>query len=263
MSVINALLITSAQDELPIIQYFPLNYDDRKSITELLTIAKYFKNCGKGFLQHKNKLFYYKTYIPNLPGLKDKNSIKSSNSGLSQSFSDYFIYSLDCNKKTFFFLYFCDINCQKKIIDDLTNEIFDIFDKGAFDEHKLKISAINEINNIFEKYQKLSSNIEVTNTLNNINNDQINYRRKRLDTRMIIPKMKKTKTSGEISKDIEDFTSIKETNTNFSLMFRNNIDDENYLIYKNKDYKKIKIWNIITCSILLLVSIGIFIIIIL
>ena len=99
--------------------------------------------------------------------------------------------------------------------------------------------------------------------MNNINNDQINYRRKRLDTRMIIPKMKKTKTSGEISKDIEDFTSIKDTNTNFSLMFRYNIIDENSFIYKNKDYKKIKIWNIITCSILLLVSLGIFIIIIL
>ena len=71
MSVINALLITSAQDEFPVIQYFPLNYDDKKSIIELLTIAKYFKNCGKGFLQHKNKLFYYKTYIPNSPGLND------------------------------------------------------------------------------------------------------------------------------------------------------------------------------------------------
>ena len=80
---------------------------------------------------------------------------------------------------------------------------------------------------------------------------------------MIIPKMKKTKTSGEISKDIEDFTSIKDTNTNFSLMFRYNINDENIFIYRNKDYKKIKIWNIITCSILLLVSIGIFMIIIL
>lgn len=262
MSVINALLITSAQDELPIIQYFPLNYDDKKSITELLTIAKYFKNCGKGFLQHKNKLFYYKTYIPNLPGLNDINSNKSSNSGLSQSFSEYFIYSLDCNNKKFFFLYFCDLNCKKKIIDDLTNEIFDIFDKGAFDEHKLKISATNEINNIFEKYQKLSSNFEVIDALS-INNNQINYRKKRLDSRMIIPKMKKTKTSGEISKDIEDFTSIKDTNTNFSLMFRYNIIDENSFIYKNKDYKKIKIWNIITCSILLLVSIGIFMIIIL
>jgi hypothetical protein len=263
MSVINALLITSSQDELPVIQYFPLNYEDKKSITELLTISKYFKNCGKGFLQHNNKLFYYKTYIPNLPGLRDNNSNKSNNSGLSQSFSDYFIYSLDCNKKKFFFLYFCELNCEKKIIDDLTNEIFDIFDKGAFDEHKLKISAINEINNIFEKYQKISSNFEVGYAFNNINNDQINYRKKRLDSRMIIPKMKKTKTSGEISKDIEDFTSIKDTNTNFSLMFRYNIIDENSFIYKNKDYKKIKIWNIIICSILLLASIGIFIIIIL
>ena len=127
----------------------------------------------------------------------------------------------------------------------------------------MKISATNEINNIFEKYQKLSSNFEVSDALNNINNNQINYRKKRLDSRMIIPKMKKTKPSGEISKDIEDFTSIKDTNTNFSLMFRYNIIDENIFIYKNKDYKKIKIWNIITCSILLLVSIGIFMIIIL
>lgn len=139
MSGLNALLMTSIQDYLPLTQYFPLIYDDNKSITELLIIAKHFKNCGKGIIQHKNKLFYYKTYIPNIPNIKDNNnnSKNKSNSSLSQSYSDYFIYSLDCNKKRFFLLFYCDLNYKQKDIDNLVDEIFEILDKGAFEGHKL------------------------------------------------------------------------------------------------------------------------------
>ena len=64
-----------------------------------------------------------------------------------------------------------------------------------------------------------------------------------------------------MSIDIDDLTSIKDSNTNFSLMFRYNINDEFSFIYKDKEYRKIKIWNIISCSILLLLAILILIII--
>ena len=81
--------------------------------------------------------------------------------------------------------------------------------------------------------------------------------KKRVDSRIIISKMKKLKTE-DVSIDIDDFTSIKDSNTNFLLMFRYNINDEFSFIYKDKEYRKIKIWNIISCSILLLLAILIF-----
>ena len=263
MSELNALLITSIQDYLPITQYFPLNYNNNESITELLIIAKYFNNCGKGILRHKNKLFYYITYFPKLPDGKDNNTNNSnsnSNSGLSQSYSDYFIYSLDYNKKKFFLLFYCNSNCKQKIIEDLSNEIFDIFDKGVLEGHLLKKTARDEINNIVLEYQKIASNFENNNLLSNLYRDKNIIRKKRVDSRIIISKMKKLKTE-DVSIDIDDLTSIKDSNTNFSLMFRYNINDEFSFIYKDKEYRKIKIWNIISCSILLLLAILILIII--
>lgn len=264
MSQLKALLMTSIQDILPLTQYFPLNYNDNKSIADLLLISKILKNCGKGCFQYSNKLFYYKTYFPNLSEYKE-----NTNSSLSQSNSDYFIYSLDCNKKNFFFLFYCDLNYKQEIIDDLANEIFEIFDKGAFDGHQLKQTSRDEINRIFEGYQKLYPKFEKHNLLNIIenlderNNDNFkknknNNRKKRFDSRIVLPQMGKSKNFQEVSADIDDITSIKNNDTNLSMMFRYNIN-ENDFIYKEKEYKKIKIWNIVLCFLLLLVTIVIII----
>ena len=268
MSGLKALLMTSDQDYLPLTQYFPLNYDDNKSITELLIIAKHYKNCGKGIIEYKNKLFYYKTYIPNLGNIKDNNNNSynknKSNSSLSQSYSDYFVYSLDCNKKKFFLLFFCDLDYKQKDIDNLANNIFEILDRGAFEGHKLKRTSRDKINYIFEGYQNLSNNFEnkiIINNIENINSftnensiesKNILIRKKRIDSRIVVMKLTKTKTLGEVSADIDDITSIKENDTNFSYMFKNAFNEE--ILYNNKkDFKKIKLWSIIYCFILLLI----------
>ena len=94
MSGLNSLLITGIDDVIPFTKFFPLNYENKNALTELLILSKSFKNCGKGSLQNKNKIFYYRTYIPTL--------VQEDNSSVSQSFSDYYIYSYDCNKKKFF-----------------------------------------------------------------------------------------------------------------------------------------------------------------
>ena len=98
MSRLNALLISSIEYALPINVYFPSNYQDKNSITDLLIISNNFKNCGKGSIQHNNKIFYYRTYIPNLLGEQESESF-------SNSYSDYFIFSLDCNKNQFFYYF--------------------------------------------------------------------------------------------------------------------------------------------------------------
>ena len=266
MCELKALLMTSIQDIIPLTQYFPLNYQDNKSINELLIIAKYFNNCGKGVLVHNNKLYYYKTYVPPNPEGKDNQS-----ESLSQSYSDFFIYNLDCNRKKFFLLIFCDLNYTQKDIDNLTNDIFDILDKGAFNGHDLKQSSRDEINSIFEYYQKLSLGIEkniILNTNNDFNsmnsiNDSNNIKikngtpKKRIDSRIVLPKSKKSKTNGEVSADIDDFSSIKNSNSNISLMFRYDFNNASFFL-ENKKIKKIKYFNVLFFFIFLLIMVAIF-----
>ena len=265
MPELKALLMTNIQDSVPLTQYFPLNYNDDKSITELLIISKHFKNCGKGILVHNKNLYYYKTYIPQIKDIKDNNT---DNPSLSQSYSDYFLYNLDCNKKKFFILIYCDLNYKEKNIDNLINDIFAIFDEGAFDGHELKKNSRDKINSIFKEYQKLSTkfdNIDLINSANNIKNFNsiININsnnstpKKRIDSRIIIPIIKKVKTSEEVSADIEDITSIKDSNSNISLMFRYTFNDESFYS-QNKELQKIKFWNIVFFLLLLIIQSTIF-----
>ena len=267
MSQLNALLISSIEYALPINIYFPSNYKDKSSITDLLIISNHFKNCGKGSIQHNNKLFYYRTYIPNLSGEQESES-------LSNSYSDYFIFSLDCNKNKFFLLFYCDHNYSKKYLDNLTNEIFEILDKGAFDGNQLKNNSREQINNLFERYQKQSPKFEENNLLENIgdnaNEEKLeiniknkkNHKKRRFDTRMITTKIPKTKAFGDVSVDIDDITSIKDnmTQTSSSMMFKQNIIDyENTNIYK--EVKKIQMINLISFFLLFIAMIIILVLI--
>ena len=261
MSQLNALLISNIENTLPVNFYFPLNYQDKNTITDLLIISNLFKNCGKGSIQHNNKLFYYRTYIPNLTGEQESES-------MSNTYSDYFIYSLDCNKKQLFLLFYCDLNYSKKSLDNLANELFEILDKGAFDGNQLKNNSREQINNLFERYQKKSPKFEDTNLLENIgekSDEEIlelnieknrNHRKKRFDTRIIETKIPKTKTFGEVSVDIDDITSIKDsmTHTSSSMMFKQNIKDyENTNI--NKEVQKMQKLNLILFFLLFIVMI--------
>ena len=263
MSGLDSLLLTGIDDEFPLTKFFPLNYKNQNALTELLILTKSFKNCGKGSLQNKNKIFYYRTYIPTLP-------VQEDNSSVSHSFSDYYIYSYDCNKKKFFLIYYCDLNYKKKDIDSLTKKIMKVLDNNAFEGHDLKREACNQINSLFEQYQKLAPNLGKINPLtevtindssDSINNVSIDSGRsiksliskKRIDSRIIFPKKKRKKTE-EVSVDIDDLTTIKEDDSDLSIMFKNNLDEDINLTQINK-WKNIQMWNFGLCSSLFVIMI--------
>jgi hypothetical protein len=267
MSQLNALLISSIEYSLPINLYFPSNYQDKSSINDLLIISNHFKNCGKGIIQHNNKLFYYRTYIPNYSGEQESESH-------SNSFSDYINITLDCSKNQFFLLFYCDLNYSQKYLDKLTNEIFEILDNGAFDVNQLKNNCKEQINNLFKRYQRLSPKFIENNLLENIeeseNEEQLElnienkkkHKKRRFDNRVIETKIPKTKAFGEVSVDIDDITSIKDsmTHTSSSMMFKQNIIDyEN--TYINKEVKKIQTINLISFFLLFIVMIIILVLI--
>ena len=206
MSGLEAFLLIAIDDDFPFTKYYPLDYSNHNSIGELIIIANSLRKCGKGSLQHKNKIFYYRTYIPTLT----KNEGNSNSDG---NFSDYFIYSYDCNKKKFFILYLCDLNYKVKFIDELTNKIFEVLDNSAFEGHEIKIESSNQINSLFMEYKKMTPNLAKINPLieinkinnssssindsgscsgdskiENINKKQLNKSKKRIDTRMVLPK---------------------------------------------------------------------------
>ena len=147
-------------------------------------------------------------------------------------------------------------------------------DKGAFDGNQLKNNSREQINNLFENYQKQSPKFEENNPLENVGDNiseeklEINIKRKkthkkrRFDTRMIATKIPKTKTFGDVSVDIDDITSIKDsmTHTSSSMMFKQNIIDyENTNI--NKEVKKIQIFNLISFFLLFIAMIIILVLI--
>jgi Holliday junction resolvase RusA-like endonuclease len=270
MSGLEALLITSIEDELPLTKLFPSNFTDQKALTEILIITQNFKACGKGSLQHKNKIFYYRTYIPSLHS-KDDNSLTQTQTNLS----DYFIYSYDCSKKKFFLLFLCDFKYKKKDIDNLTNEIFDILDNNAFEGHDIKIECCHKINTIFEQYRKLQPNFGKINQLKEMDiiddsggsldsikdlikeednkKKKLSKKVKRIDSRLVIPKKKPNKSSG-FSVDIDDLTTLKESDSDLSIMFGKNFDKDLAIPQVNK-WRIIKIINIILCSLFCVISI--------
>ena len=268
MSGLEALLITSIEDELPLTKLFPSNFTDQKTLTEILIISQNFKACGKGSLQHKNKIFYYRTYIPSLHQ-KDDNSLTQTN------LSDYFIYSYDCSKKKIFLLFLCDFKYKKKDIDNLTNEIFDILDNNAFEGHDIKIECCHKINTIFEQYRKLQPNFGKINQLKEMDiiddsggsldsikdlikeednkKKKLSKKVKRIDSRLVIPKKKTNKSSG-FSVDIDDLTTLKESDSDLSIMFGKNFDKDLAIPQVNK-WRIIKIINIVLCSLFCVISI--------
>ena len=262
MSGLEAFLICDVDDELPFNKIFPLYYNDQNNLTELLIISQNFKNCGKGSLQHKNKIFYYRTYIPTLTKA-EVNSISN------ESISDYFIYSYDSSRKKFFLLFLCDTKYKQKYIDAFTTEIFEILDNNAFQGHEIKNECCHMINTLFEKYKKIEPNLEMINPLteiNSINNsdDSLNdsssnsskkrakRNKKRIDSRMVLPKQKKKSAT---SIDIDDLTTLKESDTDLSLMFKKKFDKDLFLPRVNK-WKSIKIINIILCFALFIIMLA-------
>ena len=142
MPRLEAFLLTWVDDSFPITKIFPQGYSNKKNLAELLIITKSLLQCGKGSLQHKNKLFYYRTYIPALIVGEESLSKKSS-------FTDFFASSFNSANKKVFIIFLCDINYKKKNIDSLTKKIYEILDEGAFEKQYLKKESTRRINFLY------------------------------------------------------------------------------------------------------------------
>ena len=291
MPRLEAFLLTWVDDSFPITKIFPQGYSNKKNLAELLIITKSLLQCGKGSLQHKNKLFYYRTYIPALIVGEESLSKKSS-------FTDFFASSFNSANKKVFIIFLCDINYKKKNIDSLTKKIYEILDEGAFEKQDLKKESTRRINFLYEQYQNLSQNsdryiqlsdininevIKSSNTNNDIiiNDENFSYNNnkskkeslidisendniinpvnnldessKRNNSRIIWSKIN-TKSKSQIgSIDINDLTTIKESDSDLSIIFKQSLD-ENLNFSQMKKMKSIKKVNIILCSVLFVIG---------
>ena len=291
MPRLEAFLLTWVDDSFPITKIFPQGYSNKKNLAELLIITKSLLQCGKGSLQHKNKLFYYRTYIPALIVGEESLSKKSS-------FTDFFASSFNSANKKVFIIFLCDINYKKKNIDSLTKKIYEILDEGAFEKQDLKKESTRRINFLYEQYQNLSQNsdryiqlsdininevIKSSNTNNDIiindENNSLNNNKnkkeslidisendniinpsnnldessKRNNSRIIWSKIN-TKSKSQIgSIDINDLTTIKESDSDLSIIFKQSLD-ENLNFSQMKKMKSIKKVNIVLCSVLFVIS---------
>ncbi len=271
---LEAFLLTWIDNSIPITKIFPQFYSNKKNLAELLIITKSFIDCGKGSLQHKNKIFYYRTYLQSRDDDSNSNEIITSSSAL--------------NIKKVFLLFLCDVNYKKKDIDTLTKQIYEILDQGAFDSKDLKVDSSRKLNFLFEQYRNNTGNISLLIPLNdikgsndnlkeslienninnnniintNINNNIINSSEdsfniddtlKRASSRIIWSKVNKNKSSPLGSIDINDLTSIKGSETDLSIMLKQG-SDENISFSKMKKMKSIKKINIVLCIILFVIS---------
>ena len=290
---IEAFLLTWIDEVFPITKCFPQDYSDNKIIAELLIITKNFIDCGKGIIQHKKKVFYYRTYIP--PTLPED----ESNSHKPSSVTDFYIYNSDSPIKKVFLLFLCDINYKKKNIDNLTKQIFRILDEGAFSKQDLKKESSRKINFLFEQYKNPETNSEKliqlediqeneeekeekeeneintesnnliinnvkiikkdTDNSNNYNNDLISEKindsdnlEKKKNSRIIWSKLNNAKSQmGSI--DINDLTSVENSENELSIILKQSLDEKLNMSHEKKK-ETIKKINVILCSLLFIIS---------
>ena len=259
MSHLKYLLIKSVQDNFSFTQLFPLNDDNEKRILEeLLILSKYLITCGSGSFQHKDNIFYYRTYISPSMAKNDKNDSKDDDNNI-------FYYENDNNKKMVFVIFYCSLQYKSNYIDNLTNIIFSIFDKGAFNGEKLNEASLSKINSIFIRYQKLSPELQTINKLQKFNSLDTNINDDGNNDKIIIdkPLMKKKKYKSRIFLSNEKYkilplderiSSIKPNDTDLSTLFKQN-DTEEFFIPQINQWKKIKIINIVINSIIVISSV--------
>ena len=273
---LEAFLLTWVDETFPITKIFPQGYSNKKILAELIIITKSLINCGKGSLQHKNKVFYYRTYMPTLVLGEESNSKKSIS-------SDFFVYSFNSNNKKVFLLYLTDTNFNKKDIDSLTKKIYEILDEGAFEKHDIKKESARRINFLYEQYKNPETNSgcyiqlneikeiktttkeknnniieenknDTSNSLsdNLINTNNLDDTKKGSSSGIMLSKINKSKSQlGSI--DINDLTTIKESESDLSIIFKQSLD-ANLNFSQIKKMKSIKKINIILCSVLFVIS---------
>ena len=273
---LEAFLLTWVDETFPITKIFPQGYSNKKILAELIIITKSLINCGKGSLQHKNKVFYYRTYMPTLVLGEESNSKKSIS-------SDFFVYSFNSNNKKVFLLYLTDTNFNKKDIDSLTKKIYEILDEGAFEKHDIKKESARRINFLYDQYKNPETNsgcyiqlneikeIKTTTKEKNnniieenkndtsnspsdnlINTNNLDDTKKGSSSGIMLSKINKSKSQlGSI--DINDLTTIKESESDLSIIFKQSLD-ANLNFSQIKKMKSIKKINIILCSVLFVIS---------
>jgi hypothetical protein len=273
---LEAFLLTWVDETFPITKIFPQGYSNKKILAELIIITKSLINCGKGSLQHKNKVFYYRTYMPTLVLGEESNSKKSI-------YSDFFVYSFNSNNKKVFLLYLTDTNFNKKDIDSLTKKIYEILDEGAFEKHDIKKESARRINFLYDQYKNPETNSgcyiqlneikeiktttkeknnniieenknDTSNSLsdNLINTNNLDDTKKGSSSGIMLSKINKSKSQlGSI--DINDLTTIKESESDLSVIFKQSLD-ANLNFSQIKKMKSIKKINIILCSVLFVIS---------
>ena len=242
MSELQILLMMNVDNEHQFIEYFPQVYEQPYKINELMILSKFFKNCGKGCLLNKDKIYFYKTYFTKM----EKNLIK--------------------NKSKIFLLFCCDSHYNQKYIDEFTNNIFDLLEEEYFENNKLKNSTSKAINDLFEIYKDIKNKEEiykeyvkniVKKALNKDNendiiiNNEILTTRRRIDSRFFkqndssLLSIKRDSTICLIE-NIE-MAKITENDTDLTMIFK---ADSNKYYMNLKLYKKIKTYNIIIFSII-------------
>ena len=273
---LEAFLLTWVDETFPITKIFPQGYSNKKILAELIIITKSLINCGKGSLQHKNKVFYYRTYMPTLVLGEESNSKKSIS-------SDFFVYSFNSNNKKVFLLYLTDTNFNKKDIDSLTKKIYEILDEGEFEKHEIKKESGRRINFLYDQYKNPETNSgcyiqlneikeiktttkeknnniieenknDTSNSLsdNLINTNNLDDTKKGSSSGIMLSKINKSKSQlGSI--DINDLTTIKESESDLSIIFKQSLD-ANLNFSQIKKMKSIKKINIILCSVLFVIS---------
>ena len=137
MSGLKVLLMTSAQDDFHFYHYFPQSYEQPYKVNELLLYSNYFKNCGKGCLISKDKIYFYKTFKPDMES------------------------NLNKNKKKIFLFFYCDSDYKQKYIDEFTNNIFELLELDVFDENNLKKKIADAINDLFDIYKNIENKEEI------------------------------------------------------------------------------------------------------
>ena len=249
MSHLKCLLMTSVQEDLKFTQYFPLNSDDEKNIyNELLIISKYLTKCGNGSLQHKNTIYFYRTYI-------HSNFEKNENYNDDNNF--YNENKTNKNNQKIFIIFFCSLKYNQKHIDNFTTEIFNIFDKNGFNGEKLNDASLSKINTLFKKYQKLSPEFKQLNPMKKYNSYEIvkteeksndilidkTSINRRFNSRIIVSKTEYKDSFNPINFD-DEFNSFKANERDLSIMFKQNEVEGCYIPQINQ-WKKIKVIDII------------------
>ena len=234
---IEVLLMKSVEEE-SFMQFFPISYEKSYIITELLILSKIFKNCGKGCLINKDKIYFYKTYIPNMENMINK------------------------EKRKIFLLFYCESPYKQKYIDEFTNNIFDLLERDVFEENKLKKHISKTINDLFDIYQNIKNKDEiygeyVSNIMKKsmeelvggdnplVKSDSLNSRR-RIDSRFIRNRESslmsvKADYKPPLSENNE-MKKISEYDSDLTLIFKG--DKYNFFYNKMKVIKKIKFINI-------------------